>query len=131
MSFNILIVDDSFVSRAVLRKSIEMADPSVDTIFEVSNGRQALKFLESHPVDMILDDLNIPEMNEQEMICQILMRPDTAHIPIVIISAETGEQRVNALRSRGICHYIQKPINPEKIKIVLSKVRNLCWADKK
>jgi len=62
MAFNILIADDSETMRAVIKKVVTMSGVPVATFFEAGNGRQALEFLENEWVDVILSDINMPEM---------------------------------------------------------------------
>ena len=122
MGFKILIVDDSTVTRMVLKKTIGMTDFPVDEIVEAGNGQEALDLLCDHKVDLILADLNMPEMNGMEMTAAILANKTTCNIPVVIVSTHASDMRINELRSQGVKNYIHKPFTPETIRDALDEV---------
>jgi len=122
MGYRILIVDDSEVVRKVVRKSISMSGLSVAEIFEAGNGREALELLRKEWVDIVLADLNMPEMNGVELIDQMSKDSLLVSIPVIIVSSEHSEQRIEELRKRGIRAYIKKPFRPEKFRDVVSEV---------
>jgi two-component system chemotaxis response regulator CheY len=125
MAYKILIVDDSAVTRMVLKKTIGMIDVPVQEIFEAGNGLEALELLSEHSVDLILADINMPEMNGMEMAAAVLANPATADIPVAIISTHTEDARINELRSQGVKAYIHKPFTAETIRDVLSEILEL------
>lgn len=125
MAYKILIVDDSTVTRMVLKKIIGMIDIPVQEILEASNGNEGLDVLSEHSVDLVLADINMPEMNGMEMAAAVLANPATADIPVVIISTHTEDARINELRSQGIKAYIHKPFTAETIRDVLSEILEL------
>ncbi|MCP4712119.1 MAG: response regulator [Planctomycetes bacterium] len=122
MAFNILIVDDSAVTRMVLKKTIAMTEVHVDEIIEASNGQEALDLLCDHHVDLVLADLNMPEMNGMEMTAAILGNKTTSDIPVIIISTHACDNRIKELRSQGVKNYIHKPFTPEIIRDALQDV---------
>ena len=125
MAYSILIVDDSAVTRMVLKKTIGMTDVPVQEILEAGNGHEALDLLSDHSVDLILADINMPGMNGMEMAAAILANPATADVPVVIISTHTEDVRINELRSQGVKAYIHKPFTAETIRDVLSEILEL------
>ena len=125
MAYRILIVDDSAVTRMVLRKTIGMTDVPVQEILEAGNGREALDLLSDHCVDLVLADINMPEMNGMEMAAAILANQATADVPVVIISTHTEDIRIHELSSQGVKAYIHKPFTAETIRDVLSEVLEL------
>src|SRR5262245_40217295 len=87
MSYKILIVDDSAMTRALVRRILRMAEIPCDQLYEASDGQAALDILVDTPVDLVLADLNMPVMDGFEMIrC---MRADSVlrDIPIIVLSA--------------------------------------------
>ena len=119
MSLNILVVDDSEITRAVLIKTLKVSDISVVDIFQAANGQEGLDILEKEWVDLIFADINMPVMNGLEMIDKINNNEDLKHIPKIVISTERSKTRIDALRSKGVSDYITKPFNPEQIKKVV------------
>ncbi|MCK5271183.1 MAG: response regulator [Sedimentisphaerales bacterium] len=123
MAFKILIVDDSFVTRSVLRKTIAMTGVEVDEIFEAGDGIEALDVLSGNQVDLVMTDINMPRMNGMEMTAAILANKKTCDIPVVIVTTHSDDTRINELCVQGVKKYIHKPFTPEKIRDTLQEVR--------
>ena len=126
MGYKILIVDDSAITRAVLAKTIAMTDIPVEEIYHAANGREALDLLASQGVDLVLTDLNMPELNGREMAAKLCESQSTSHIPIIVISTEASSTRIDDLQARGIKNYIHKPFTAEEIRNVLLDVLQPC-----
>ena len=122
MGYAILIVDDSSVTRAVLKKTVQMTGLCVEAFYEASNGQEALSCLADNEVDLILADLNMPQMNGLEMTDKILANDRTASIPIIVVSTEASAARIKLLKEKGIKGYVHKPFTPESIRNVLEVV---------
>ena len=122
MGYAILIVDDSSVTRAVLKKTIQMTGADATEFFEASDGQEALAILSEKKVDLILADLNMPKMNGLEMTDKILGNERTASIPIIVVSTEASAARIKLLREKGVKGYVHKPFTPESIRNVLEEV---------
>lgn len=122
MNFNILIVDDSEIMRAMLKKVIAMSDAPVKEIYEATNGVEGLKVLEDELVDVVLSDINMPQMNGIEMIEKIKSTDETKHLPIIVVSTEGSAHVVDNLMNMGIREYLRKPFTPETVRDALKKV---------
>ena len=72
MAWDILTVDDSSLTRKRIRRIIEMVSLDVGQFPDAENGAEALKILEQSNVDLVLSDLNMPEMSGIEMVMQWL-----------------------------------------------------------
>jgi two-component system chemotaxis response regulator CheY len=116
MAWNILIVDDSSLTRKIVRRVIEMAEMDVDHFMDAENGAEALKILEHSSVDLVLSDLNMPEMSGVELVHRMKAAPATKSIPVVIISTESKTSRIRELLAEGVKDYLHKPFTPEKFK---------------
>ena len=121
MSHKILIVDDSATTRAFIKRTIRMAGLEAET-FEAGNGKIALDLIAANPVDLVLADLHMPEMDGAEMTRRLLADPKTAHIPVIVVSADPNTVRIDSLKAAGIKGYIRKPFTPESIRDVLNNV---------
>lgn len=121
MACKILIVDDSKVTRMVLKKIINMVGTDVDEIIEAGDGMEALELLCSHQVDLILSDINMPNMNGMEMVAAILGNEKTRDVPVVLITTHASDSRIQELCSQGVKKYIHKPFTPESIRDVLEE----------
>ena len=121
MAYNILIVDDSVLTRAAIKRIIDMVDLDVDEVLEAENGIEAFKVLESKNVDVVLADLNMPEMGGVELVHK--MKSDDAYsdIPVIVVSTESSVTRIKELLSEGIKDFLHKPFTPEEFRATLAK----------
>jgi two-component system chemotaxis response regulator CheY len=120
MAMNILIVDDSSLTRKAIRRTIGMIDLEIGEIFEAENGSLALKVMDESRIDLVLADLNMPEMGGIEMIQRMRSTETTRSIPVVIISTESSMARIKELLSQGVKDYLHKPFAPEEFRNIIS-----------
>ncbi|MGQ9524029.1 MAG: response regulator [Armatimonadota bacterium] len=122
MALNILVVDDSAVTRAVIIRTLRLSGVPLGEVHEASNGAEALRVLDEHWVDIAFVDIHMPVMAGDEMICQLRARQETADLPIIVVSSEASEERVRFLREQGVL-FVHKPFTPEALRgTVLSAV---------
>lgn len=122
MGYRILVVDDSEIIRGVVRKSIKMSGLQVDVIFEAGNGVEALGTLENEWIDIVFADLNMPEMSGMELVQKMSEDNLLDSIPVVVVSSEHSQARINELMKQGIKAYIKKPFRPENFRDVVLEV---------
>ena len=123
MASNILIVDDSALTRTAIRRIIEMVDEiDAGEIYEAENGLKAIAVLMNNDIDLVLADLNMPKINGIEMVGRMKNNPETADVPVVVVSTESSAQKIDMLMEQGIAGYLHKPFTPEEFKQVLSDV---------
>ncbi len=122
MSFNVLIVDDSRSMRAVIKKTISMSGFKMDQCLEAGNGREALDVLARDWVDIIVSDINMPEMNGLEFLGELKKDSLLEAIPVIVISTEGSKRHVQDAYDLGARGFIKKPFLPEEIKKVLYEV---------
>ena len=121
MALNILIVDDSSLTRKAIKRIIDMLGLDVRQIFEAENGMEALKILSETKVDLVLADLNMPEMGGIEMIYRMRGNEATKDIPVVVVSTESSTTRIEGLLANGAKAYLHKPFTPEEVKEVITQ----------
>ena len=120
MALNILIVDDSALTRKAIRRIIGMLDLEVEHIFEAEDGSEAIKLMNGpNRVDFILADLNMPKMGGIEMIYAMRGNEATKSIPVAIVSTESNTTRIEKLLADGVTDYLHKPFTPEQIRDLL------------
>ncbi len=122
MSYSILIVDDSSIVRAMVKKTIGMAGLPVGRVLEAGNGREALELLSREWVDIVFADLNMPEMNGAELVEKMSSDATLVSTPVVIVSSEHSQARIDELKAKGIRAYIKKPFRPEGFREVVESV---------
>jgi two-component system chemotaxis response regulator CheY len=111
----VLVVDDSTVMRRMVVKSLEMGGLPVDEVFEADSGLQALRILDDHWVDLVLCDINMPNMNGVELVERMANDVLTAKIPVVMVTTERSEVRISQLKKLGVTAYLNKPFRPEAL----------------
>lgn len=115
MALNVLIVDDSKVMRSMVLKTMKMAQIPLGDIIQAGNGKEGLDALSKNWIDLVLVDINMPVMNGEDMIRQMKTAPETADIPVVVISTEGSETRIARLKEMGAA-FVHKPFAPEEIR---------------
>ena len=111
-----LIVDDSSVMRKIVERSLRQAGLDLSSVIEAGNGADALGLLDTHPVDLILSDINMPVMDGLEFVRQIQTVEKLRGIPVVMITTEGSESNVVQALSLGAKGYIRKPFTPDQVK---------------
>lgn len=119
MALNILIVDDSEIVRAVIIKSLNLANVPVQEVYQAANGRQALEILAQNWVDLVFADINMPVMGGVEMVEKMNDDGLLKTIPVVIVSTEGSMTRIDHLKAKGVRAYLRKPFKPEDIRQVV------------
>lgn len=123
MSCNLLIVDDSPILRAAIKKVVRLAGLEEERIFEAGNGKEALELMSTVWVDMVLLDLNMPVMNGEEFAVELRRQPALADVAIVVVSTESNEDRLARMRELGAVEVLHKPFEPEDLRRII--VNNL------
>lgn len=120
MALNILIVDDSALTRKAIKRIIGMLDLEIGEVFEAEDGLDALdKMNGPHQIDFVLADLNMPRMDGIEMIYRMRDNEATQSIPVAIVSTESSTTRIDKLLADGATDYLHKPFTPEQIRDLL------------
>lgn len=120
----IMVVDDGDLNRMLISLILRKEGYKV---LESSNGRDALEVLSDNHIDMLITDLNMPEMDGIELVKQIRSRAGLGFVPIVMISSEFLEARIQKAYEAGINDWLPKPHIANRLSDVLAKyVRKYC-----
>jgi CheY-like chemotaxis protein len=115
-----LVTDDSKLARLSLVKSLKNVAGDV-SIFQATNGIEALKVMEEEKVDIVFLDLTMPEMDGYEALPKLLEINPKAKVIVVSADIQTkAKERVIAL---GAQLHMQKPINVEKMQEILENIK--------
>lgn len=118
--FTILIVDDSAMMRAVIKRAVKLS--GVDAgITEAANGREALAIIEQQPIDVVFTDINMPVMSGTELLREMTRR-HWDHIRRVVVTTDGSDARRDEVRNLDVSLYINKPFAPEAVRDVLTAV---------
>jgi two-component system chemotaxis response regulator CheY len=118
MKKKVLTVDDSRTMREMVSFTLRGA---VDVV-EATDGQQALVVLASHKVDLILADLNMPNMDGITLIKKVRASGGHRTVPILMLTTESDDTKKQEGRAAGATGWIVKPFNPEKLIQVVQKV---------
>ena len=122
MAYNVLIVDDSKSMRKVLLKTLQLSGFCLGECLEASNGQEALEILEGRWIDLILSDVHMPVMDGIGFIQSLRDKDICGDTPVVFVTTEANEERLNQLMNLGASGYIRKPFRPEEIGALLSRI---------
>ncbi len=118
----ILIADDSSTMRAMLVAIVEtLGDYQV---VEASSGFEALRLLPRDHVDLILTDINMPDINGLELISYLRANPNYKNIPVFIISTEGSAKDIEKGKQLGADEYLVKPFSPATLQQLINQYLN-------
>lgn len=120
MAYNIMIVDDSRIVRSVIQRAIELSGVDVGKIHHAANGREALDQMEAEWIDVLFADINMPVMNGVQMLEEMNRRGLLKGLPVVVVSTDRSEIRMEQLKEHGVREYLNKPFTPEAIRDILT-----------
>jgi len=115
----ILITEDSPTMRSLLVSTIETLEGY--EIVEAASGFEALRLLPREKVDLIITDINMPDINGLELISYVKNNPNYRHIPLFIISTESSEKDREKGLALGADEYLVKPFNPLKLQEMIRR----------
>jgi two-component system chemotaxis response regulator CheY len=111
----VLVVDDSPVMRHYISRTLHMTGIEVE-VHEAENGRDALeKMFALHP-DLVITDLNMPEMSGQELIARMQESKDMKLTPVIVMSALRSPGISDELMHAGVVAFMTKPVSPEALR---------------
>lgn len=120
MSKTILVVDDSSTTRSLIASQLsECGDYEIQ---EAATGFEALKMLPAGKVDLIITDINMPDINGLELISFVRENPIYHDIPTVIISTEDSAEDRKRGMELGAEEYIVKPFTAEELRVAVERV---------
>jgi len=119
MSKTILSVDDSASIRQMITFTLQKEGYAV---VEAVDGCDALGKVVSYAVDMILTDLNMPNMDGIQLIRELRSKPEFKYTPIVMLTTESSMSKKDEGRQAGATGWIVKPFKPEQLIAVIKRL---------
>jgi two-component system, chemotaxis family, chemotaxis protein CheY len=116
MALDILIVDDSAAIRKILQRVLRQTDIPIGNVYEAGDGVEALQALEGATVNLILSDINMPNMDGLQLLGQIKSSGRWKDVPVVMITTEGSQARVMEAVQLGAAGYVRKPFTADQIK---------------
>jgi two-component system response regulator AtoC len=116
---NVLVVDDEPNMRRVLEIMLRKTGY---VVFAAGNGREALKIFQDNPIDLVITDVRMPEMDGLELLSRL--RQDGAETPVIVITAHGSvESAVDAMKL-GASDYIPRPFDIDALELTIARVLN-------
>lgn len=108
-----LVVDDSSTMRRIISNTLKKI--GYHDILESEDGIQALKVIAEHPIDLLITDWNMPNLNGLELVQRIRSGPH-AKLPILMVTTNAAKEDVIQALKAGVNNYVVKPMTPETLE---------------
>jgi two-component system chemotaxis response regulator CheY len=115
----ILISDDSISMRQMLLFTLMEADHKV---IEACDGLSALELAKKHLFDLIITDINMPQLDGLSLVSKLRALPNYQYKPILLITTETDPEKKKMAKEAGATGWIVKPFNPDKLLAAVNRV---------
>ncbi len=122
MAYNILIVDDSPAMRRVVRRVIDLSGFEVGSFFEAGDGDQALLVLRAEWIDLIVTDINMPNVDGEQLLLAVRGDSMLANIPVLVVSTDQSASRIEGMMAHGANGYISKPFMPAALSEQMTRL---------
>lgn len=119
----ILLAEDSPTMRSLVVSTLEQLGDL--EVIEASSGFEALKTLPRYKFDIIITDINMPDINGFELLNFVKHHQVYQHIPLIIITSEVSDRDREKGKSLGADAYLAKPVDPEELQRVVSQYLGL------
>lgn len=116
---NILAVDDSASMRQMVSFTLKGAGYQVQ---EASDGVEALKHAKSQKFDLVLSDVNMPNMNGIELVKELRQLADYKFVPVLMLTTESAGDMKTQGKQAGATGWIVKPFNPDQLLGTIKRV---------
>lgn|SRR6266852_7255090 len=120
MAVDVLIVDDSAAIRKILQRMLGQSGFPLGIVLEAGDGVEALEKMKNQSVNLVLSDINMPNMDGIQLLSELKANPEYRHVPVIMITTEGGEAKVMEAVQLGAAGYVRKPFTADQIKEKLS-----------
>ncbi len=116
----VLLVDDSVTARNHIQRVLN--NLGINGIETAQNGSEAVHILEQSDFDLVITDLNMPEMDGQQLVEYIRQDLGDSFLPILVVTSVGNDPRLDNIQQAGVSAICDKPFEPQSIKEVLYRV---------
>ena len=119
MAKRVMTVEDSTSLREMVSFTLQEAGYEV---IEAEDGKDALRKMSGNPVDVVITDLNMPNMNGIELTRSMRANPLYRYIPILVLTTESQAKRKEEARDAGATGWLVKPFRRDQLLQIVRKV---------
>ena len=116
----VLVVDDFATMRKIVRNILKQI--GFEDITEAEDGNVALRVIKSETVGLVVSDWNMPNMSGLDLLKEIRKNPQTASLPVLMVTAEGLKENVMEAVKAGVNNYVVKPFTAE---VLQEKIENI------
>ncbi len=117
---NVLLVDDSVTARNHIKRVLNSL--GIQNIQTANNGVEAVQILRNAEFDLIVTDLNMPEMDGQQLTEFVRNEMGNTYVPILMVTSEADQARLGHVQQAGVSAVCDKPFEPQSIREILYRV---------
>ncbi|MFQ5750930.1 MAG: response regulator [bacterium] len=118
----IIVADDSPTARMIIKRCLEIAGCSHAKILEAGDGAEALELAKTNQVDLLVTDLNMPNMDGSALLQHVKASPKLNRLPVLVISSTSNEANKAELKKKGAFAVLGKPISPALVATVIQNL---------
>lgn len=119
-SLKVLIVDDQTSVRQMARLTLEQI--GVRLIHEAENGTRAIEMASVQPLDLIISDYNMPEMDGMALLRAVRAHPSARRVPFILVTGRGDRELVVKAAQAGANNYVVKPFTAEILRKKMEQV---------
>jgi len=120
----VIVVDDSATARMIIKRCLQIAGCGDSKFLEAGDGAEALEIAKSNDVNLVVTDLNMPNMDGTSLLRRIKASPKLHDLPVLVVSSSNNAAKESELLKAGAFAVINKPISPAIIAQTLQSLNN-------
>jgi two-component system, chemotaxis family, chemotaxis protein CheY len=118
----VLIVDDSPMMLKFIERILAAAGFAQARRFFARDGNEAFELLRGQAVDLVISDINMPGLDGEGLLRRVAADERLREIPVLMVSSDSTQSRVERLLGLGARGYITKPFHPEDLKAAMERI---------
>lgn len=120
----VIIADDSATARMIIKRCLEIAGFFDVEVIEANDGQEALNLAKENQADLLITDLNMPNMDGRTLLKHVKASPRLNPMPVLVISSACNEALENELVELGALAVVNKPITPTSVSEALQNIND-------
>jgi PAS domain S-box-containing protein len=116
----ILYIEDNLSNTDLIKQVMSNLRPNIKLVCDM-HGKKTISLAKQHKPDLILLDLNLPDIHGSEVLGELKNDAETAHIPVVVLTADATQSQMKKLMQTGARAYLTKPVDLVNLLIEIDK----------